>query len=149
MSGPYRVRELKIEYRPHPAGVVADSRSLTDPRIAAAILRPMLVNQAQEVFMVLGLTAKYQIIAAHEVARGGLTSVVVEPGMVFRAALLMNAGSIIVAHNHPSGDPSPSPDDCALTTRLSEGGRILGIDLLDHVIIGDQRYMSFRETGRL
>ena len=68
---------------------------------------------------------------------------------MFRAALLTNAASLILAHSHPSGDPSPSPDDFALTTRLTDAGRLLGIGILDHIVIGDGRYVSFREIGRL
>jgi DNA repair protein RadC len=68
---------------------------------------------------------------------------------VFKAALLANAAAIILAHNHPSGDATPSVDDCALTQRLQAAGDLLGIDVLDHVVIGDGQYISFKETGRL
>jgi DNA repair protein RadC len=68
---------------------------------------------------------------------------------VFKAALLANAAAIIVAHNHPSGDPTPSPDDAALTARLAAAGEMLGVPLLDHIVIGDARYFSFKEAGRL
>jgi DNA repair protein RadC len=67
---------------------------------------------------------------------------------VFKAALLANAAAIILAHNHPSGDPTPSPEDAVVTTRLRSAGTLLGVEVLDHVVIGDGRYVSFRETGR-
>ena len=68
---------------------------------------------------------------------------------VFKAAILANAAAIVLAHNHPSGDPAPSPDDTALTRRLVEAGKLIGVDVLDHIVIGDGRYVSFRERGWL
>jgi DNA repair protein RadC len=67
---------------------------------------------------------------------------------VFKAALLANAAAIILAHNHPSGDATPSPDDAVLTRRLRTAGEVMGIEVLDHLVIGDRRYVSFRDTGR-
>jgi DNA repair protein RadC len=72
----------------------------------------------------------------------------VHPREVFKAAILANAAGVIVAHNHPSGDPSPSPDDVALCARLRDAGTLIGIDLLDFVTIGQGRYCSFKEMGR-
>jgi len=71
------------------------------------------------------------------------------PREVFKAALLANAAAIILTHNHPSGDPTPSADDMALTRRLAEAGTLIGVEVLDHIIVGDGRYFSFREGGRL
>ena len=68
---------------------------------------------------------------------------------MFKAALLANAAAIILYHNHPSGDPSPSVDDAQLTRRLVDAGTLLGVDVLDHIIVGDGRYYSFKEAGRL
>lgn len=149
MSPARRLRELIVTYRPHPVGTTLDGRTLTEPRTAAAILSPMLEHQADEVFTVLLLDSKHHLIAIHDIARGGLNVVAVEPRAVFRAALLSNAESIIVAHNHPSGDPTPSPDDCNLTARLIAAGTLMGIGVLDHIIVGDKQYCSFRETGRM
>ena len=73
----------------------------------------------------------------------------VHPREVFKAALLANAASIVLAHNHPSGDPAPSPDDVALTRRLVDAGRLLGVEVLDHIVIGEGRYVSVRELGWL
>ena len=83
------------------------------------------------------------------VAVGTLNSTVVQPRDVFREAMLGAAAAIVVFHNHPSGDPTPSPDDVDLTTRLAAAGALLGIDLIDHVVLGDVRYCSFKELGRL
>ena len=68
---------------------------------------------------------------------------------MFRAAILANAAGIVAGHNHPSGDPTPSPDDIALTRRLVTAGEVLGVPLLDHIIVGDGRYYSFKEVGCL
>ena len=73
----------------------------------------------------------------------------VDPSEVFRAAILTNAARVILGHVHPSGDPTPSPDDCAVTRRLTAAGALLGIDVLDHIIVGSGRYVSFKEIGRL
>jgi DNA repair protein RadC len=89
------------------------------------------------------------VIGYYEVSRGTLDSTLVHPREVFKAAILANAAAIILTHNHPSGDPTPSPDDLALTQRLVQAGQIIGIDVLDHVIVGDGRWTSFVELGRL
>jgi DNA repair protein RadC len=87
--------------------------------------------------------------AYHELSRGTLDSTVVHPREVFKTALLANAAAVIVAHNHPSGDPSPSADDIALTRRLTQAGNIIGIPVLDHLVIGVRSHFSLREAGLL
>ena len=99
--------------------------------------------------MIMCLTTKHRVIAYHEVSRGILDSTLVHPREVFRAAILANAAGIVAGHNHPSGDPTPSPDDIALTRRLAAAGEVLGVPLLDHIIVGDGRYYSFKEVGCL
>lgn len=103
--------------------------------------------QAEEVMVMLVLDIKNNVIGAFEVSRGSLNASIVHPREVFKRALLLNGASIMLAHNHPSGDPSPSKEDVDITRRLVEGGDILGITVLDHLIIGDNgRYRSFREA---
>lgn len=107
-----------------------------------------LSNQAEEVMVMLVLDIKNNVIGAFEVSRGSLNSSIVHPREVFKRALLLNGASIILAHNHPSGDPTPSREDIEVTKRLVEGGDILGIGILDHLIIGDNgRYKSFKEMN--
>jgi len=101
--------------------------------------------QAEEVMVMLVLDTKNNVIGAFEVSRGSLNASIVHPREVFKRALLLNGASIIVAHNHPSGDPTPSREDVDITKRLVEGGDILGINVLDHLIIGDNRYRSLKE----
>ncbi|MBI4266469.1 MAG: DNA repair protein RadC [Acidobacteria bacterium] len=119
------------------------------PSEAAALLRARLESEPIEVCVVLLLNTKHRVVSLHEVSRGTLDSCIVHPRDVFKAAIMANAAGVIVGHNHPSGDPEPSPDDVALCLRLRRAAEIIGIDLLDFVIIGEGgRYYSFKETGR-
>jgi DNA repair protein RadC len=147
-----RLRELTVRYsvrRDVDGQSVLIGRSAGKPADAAIALTTLLQDEPSEVFGILCLTTKHAVIAFHEVSRGILDSTLVHPREVFRAALLANAAAIVAGHNHPSGDPSPSPDDIALTRRLAAAGDIMGIPLLDHVIVGDGRYYSFKEGARL
>lgn len=102
-------------------------------------------EEAQEVFGILILNAKNKIVAVHEVSRGILDASLVHPREVFKPAVLHNAAAIVCFHNHPSGDPEPSKDDIEITKRLVEAGEIMGIAILDHIIVGDDRYVSLFE----
>ena len=124
-------------------------RTLSTPAASAAALGALLHDEPAEVFAILCLSTKHRVIAYHEVSRGTLDTTLVHPREVFKAALLANAAAILLTHNHPSGDPAPSPDDMALTRRLTDAGKLLGVDVLDHIVIGDGRYVSFRERGWL
>jgi DNA repair protein RadC len=122
---------------------------LRTARDAAAYLMPMYGSRPVEQFGVVLLDTKHRVMKTTIVASGTLNSTVVEPRDVFREALVAGAAAIVAFHNHPSGDPSPSPEDDELTRRLKAAGLLMGIDVVDHVILGDARYSSFRETGRL
>ena len=144
------VRELKIRYEPRLDLPTFDVRtSLTTPREAAAFLMPIFEKEPAEIFLAVSITTKHSLIGFHEVSRGTLDATHAHPREVFRAAFLANAAGIILAHNHPSGDPMPSPDDVTLTARLKNAGEILGVEVIDHVIVADGRYYSFKEGGRL
>lgn len=101
----------------------------------------------QEHLRVVLLNTKNQVIAVPEVYRGSVNTSLIRIGEVFKEAVRQNAPALIVVHNHPSGDPSPSPEDVRVTEQLVEGGRILDIDVLDHLVIGHQRYVSLKERG--
>ncbi|MDG2306179.1 MAG: DNA repair protein RadC [Candidatus Binatia bacterium] len=103
----------------------------------------------QERFYILLLDGKGRLMREIRVSEGTLTASLVHPREVFRFALREAAASLILAHNHPSGDPSPSAEDEALTRRLRAAGELLGVKILDHVVIGRGRWLSFVETGRL
>jgi DNA repair protein RadC len=104
-------------------------------------------EEAQEVFGILILNTKNKIAAVHEVSRGTLNASMVHPREVFKPAVLHNAAAIICFHNHPSGDTEPSKEDIKITNRLVEAGKIMGIEILDHIIVGDDRYVSLKERG--
>ncbi len=101
----------------------------------------------QEEFRVLLLNSKHQLVRMETAFIGGLASVEVHPREVFRRAVEVGAAALVVVHNHPSGDPTPSREDRRLTARLEEAGHVLGIPLLDHVVIGQGRHVSLREAG--
>jgi DNA repair protein RadC len=106
-----------------------------------------LMKETKEMFLTLHLDGKNRIIAMDVVSIGSLNQSIVHPRSVFQTALLSNAASIICAHQHPSGDPSPSSEDISITRRLKEAGEIMGIRVLDHIIVGDGDYISFVERG--
>ena len=101
----------------------------------------------REEFLVLLLDGKNKLLGFNVVSVGSLTSSLVHPREVFKVAILGNAASIILLHNHPAGDPIPSGEDLSITKRLCEVGEIMGIQVLDHIVIGDGRYISFLEDG--
>jgi DNA repair protein RadC len=119
------------------------------PRDVAAYLMPAYGSRAVEHFGVVLLDSKHRVLRTTVLAIGGLNTTVVQPREVFREAALGAAAAIVIFHNHPSGDPIPSPDDVELTRRLVAAGALMGIDVVDHVIVGDVRYCSFKEMGRL
>jgi len=104
---------------------------------------------AQEAFTVLTLNRKYGLLDRHLVTLGILDASLVHPREVFRPAILDGAAAIVLSHNHPSGDPTPSPEDLRITRQIVEAGKILDIEVLDHVIVGrgERPFVSLRETG--
>lgn len=106
---------------------------------------PHVRGLERETFHVLALDGKHRLLSRHAVSTGTLTTSLVHPREVFRAAVREGAAAVIAVHNHPSGDPEPSTEDVEVTRRLLEAGQLLGIPLLDHVVIGDARCVSLRE----
>lgn len=120
--------------------------SIRGAKSVAEVMLPMLQDEVVEVFAVLLLNGKHRVVGIAEVSRGTLTTTLVHPREVFGPALRLASAAVIVVHNHPSGDPEPSVDDIEVTRRLIEVGRVLGVPLLDHVIVGENgRYTSLRE----
>jgi DNA repair protein RadC len=120
---------------------------ITSPGAAAQYLMGRLRYETHECFVVLLLNTKNRVIRGQRIAEGSLSSAVVHPREVYAPAVTAHAASILVAHNHPSGDPYPSAEDRNLTLALTKAGDVLGIPLMDHIIIGDGRYYSFKEHG--
>lgn len=140
------VRELKICYDSHRAPL---PKQLRTPRDAYDHLLPILGNEPVEIAVLLLLDTRHRLIGWHELARGTLDRTFVHPRDVFKAAILANASGLILAHNHPSGEATPSADDNVLTQRLKEAGTLLGIEILDHMIVGSEGYYSYKEQGRI
>ncbi len=126
-------------------GEAASGASLGSAADVFTRLRPRLGGLTQEVFVVLALDVRNVVIGELEIARGCLTGVEVHPREVFRPLIRCGAAAAIAAHNHPSGDPMPSPEDIELTRRLRAAGDLVGIPLLDHVVVGASDYSSIGE----
>ncbi len=121
----------------------------TDPCDVAAYYMEQLRHDDQENIVCMMLDTKLRMIGEERISRGTATTTVVSPREVFMAALRHRAVAILLVHNHPSGDPAPSEADVEVTIQMKEAGELLGIRLVDHIVIGDRRYVSFRESGVL
>ena len=122
---------------------------LSCPQDVADFLMPRLRYAAKEQFVVILLNNKNKVIGTEVVSEGSLSSSIVHPREVYAPAILHHAAAIMVAHNHPSGDPKPSTEDIEVTRMLARSGKVLGIPMIDHVIIGDGNYYSFLENEAL
>ena len=121
--------------------------SIQSSEAAARVLRPLFAGLDREQFLICGLDAKHRLIGINIVSTGSLTMAIVHPREVFKPLILMNAGAWPCAHNHPSGDMTPSAEDRVLTKRLREAGEVFGMPLLDHLILAEDRYYSFADQG--
>lgn len=121
---------------------------ITSPE-AVFLLLKNLRDEAVETFQVLIVNTRHRVLGVYEAARGGVAEVSILPVDILRAVLAAGASRYIVAHNHPSGDPEPSQSDEELTNRLQAAGKLLGMTLLDHIVIGMDSYVSFNERGLL
>jgi DNA repair protein RadC len=121
--------------------------AIHSPADAAALVQFEMSGLEQEHLRVLLLDTRNRVVHIEEVYRGSLNSSQVRVGELFKAAIRRNAAAVIVVHNHPSGDPTPSPDDVAVTRAMVEAGRLLDIQVLDHLVIGGGRYVSLKERG--
>jgi DNA repair protein RadC len=123
--------------------------AITNPRQAADLFMEELRYKKKEYFKILLLNTKNHVISREEISVGSLSASIVHPREIFNMPLRKSAASVILVHNHPSGDPSPSQEDLEVTRRLVDAGNILGISVRDHIIIGDGCFFSFREKGLL
>lgn len=120
---------------------------VTSPADAANLLMSEMAFLEQEHLRAILLDTRNKVLNTPTIYIGSLNTSVVRIGEIFRAAIKENAAALIVAHNHPSGDPSPSPEDITVTRQLNQAGQLLDIDVLDHIIIGRQKYVSLKERG--
>lgn len=121
--------------------------TIRSPEDAAMYLMQDMTSLQQEHFVCLFLNVKNQVLHKQTIFVGSLNASIVHPREIFREAVKRSAAAIICSHNHPSGVPTPSPEDIDVTNRLYEAGQIIGVDLLDHVIIGDHQFISMKEKG--
>jgi DNA repair protein radc len=126
---------------------VREERPLIQSPADTAALLADLKTEIQEHFIVLVLDRRNRILERVNLYKGNASSIQVRPGEIFRKAIILNASAIIIAHNHPSGDPTPSPDDVAVTRAVVAAGKILDVDVLDHIVIGIDGFVSLKERG--
>lgn len=126
---------------------MGDLPQIRSPEDVYSLLIGRLQGEKREHLLALILDVKNRVLKTETISIGTLDSSLVHPREVYRVAIREGAANIIIAHNHPSGDPTPSPEDIQITRRLWEAGTLIGIDLLDHVIVGDGKYVSLRERG--
>lgn len=122
-----------------------DKVKINQPNTIADLFMDEMRYLQKEHFRIVLLDTKNQIIVTEEISVGTLNASIVHPRDVFKVAIKRNANSIILIHNHPSGDPTPSREDINITNRLADVGNLVGIKVLDHIIIGDNKYISFKE----
>lgn len=140
------IREAVVTYKRSQRRV--EARKIASSSDVAPVAREVLPDQPTEVFLVLGLDTKHRVTSWHEAGRGGMTACPVDPASVFRWAVIVGVSRVILVHNHPSGDPAPSPEDLLVTRKLVQAGEVLGIQVLDHLILGEgSEYCSFRDAG--
>ena len=143
---PHCASEQARFYRP---GAPEDRREVTSPEAAAELLAPALQHLDREHCITLNLDTKHRLLATTTVSIGSVDHTFMSPREVFRDALLHGASAIVIAHNHPSGDAEPSPDDERVTRRLANAGDLIGVEVLDHMVIGAQRWVSLARRGVL
>ena len=118
-------------------------------RNAYTLMQPVLTNKLVEEFWVILLNSQSRVIKVHQVSKGGLSKASVDPRLVFKQCFLYNAVGLILVHNHPSGNTTPSPSDVDITKRLSSAAKVLDLKILDHIIFTDEDYFSFADEGLL
>lgn len=138
--------EISKRFKGYRAG---DDYKITKPKDGADYIMESMRYLKQEILKVIMLNTKNVVIHIKDVSKGSLNSSIVHPREVFSEAVKNSSASIILCHNHPSGDPTPSSEDINITLRIKECGKLMGIELLDHLIIGDGTYVSLKEKGIL
>ena len=147
---PYSIPGFRIALVREPGVKLAERPQLRVPAQAAPLFAQYIGETDRELFVLALLTIRHRVLGLHTVSVGCLTSSLVHAREVFKPAILAGSAALLLAHNHPSGDPEPSAEDVALTRRLASAGQLLGIEVLDHLILGEAgRFVSLRERGVL
>lgn len=126
-----------------------ETNTIHTPEDAHRIFRSLFGDADREQFVILFLDTRNRVQGIHVVSIGTLNSSIIHPREVFKAAILANCAGLIIGHGHPSGDATPSSEDLVVTTKLVQSGELLGIPVLDHLILGEQDFISFKECGLL
>ena len=143
---PYRLPRYRVSLV-REGSCVSDHNAIKSPEDVFWLVSADFTEAAVEMAMMLAMDTKNKVIGVFTISIGSLNASIIHPRDVFQRAILSNAASVILVHNHPSGDPTPSPEDVELTSKLVEAGKMLDIAVLDHVIIGDGKYASLKEKG--
>jgi DNA repair protein RadC len=138
----WKFKETNIKY---PELTEMPKKKITSPRDFFDLFNPIFKEEPVEIFIVAWLSTANRIIGFEKVSVGNLNSSIVDPRSVFRSAIVANSASIIVAHNHPSGNQEPSEEDISITKKLVESGKVLGVHVFDHIIFAEETYTSFVE----
>jgi len=143
----YRLPLLRVQLV-REGSLTAETKNITDPKDAVEIFNTLYPDLDRECLVVLLLDMKNNVRGVNTVSIGDLSSAITHPREIFKPAILANAASIFMLHNHPSGDPTPSADDMDVSCRINDAGELLGIELLDHVVVGAEGgYVSLKERG--
>ena len=147
---PYSIPGFRIALVREPGVKLAERPQIRVPAEAAPMLAQYIGEADREVFVIAMLSIRHRVLGLHTVSVGCLTSSLVHPREVFKPAILSGSAALLICHNHPSGDAEPSAEDIALTRRLAAAGQLLGIELVDHLILGEAgRFVSLRARGVL
>ncbi len=142
----WKFRDTTVKY---PELSQIPKKKITSPAEFFELFKPVLQEEAFEIFLVAWLSSSNRVIGFEKVTQGLLNSSLIDPRSVFRGAIIANCANIILAHNHPSGNPDPSNEDISVTRVLVESGKILGINVFDHIVFADEEYTSFVERRLL
>ena len=138
---------MRYEVETQPERPTGDLPAINCPEDVRRLLGPEMAPLAQEQLRVLLLNTRNQVMGQRVIYQGNVNSSMIRPAEVLHPAVIEAVPSIIISHNHPSQDPTPSPEDAAITRDIAEAGKLLGIELLDHVVIGGERFVSLKERG--
>lgn len=140
---------IELGRRTLAARAARQAETITTPEDVVRLMKPLLVGKDREHFFCAALSTKNRLLKIIEVSIGSLNSSIVHPRELFREVISVSAASVVIVHNHPSGDSQPSSADIQLTRRLARAGEVLGVEVLDHVVIGGDSHASLREMGVL
>jgi DNA repair protein RadC len=146
-KGRLALADLAALYELRRAKQLENAPEIRSPQDAYDFLRYEMEDLEQEQLRTINLNAKSRILSSVMIYQGSVHTTVVRIAEIFRPAVIDNATAIIIAHNHPSGSPDPSPEDCAVSRDLVKAGKLLGIDVLDHIVIGKGNFVSLKERG--